>query len=249
MTTSEDTDDPFSAHFKRDPLPGAGIRIVILTELPSEHAEAVIAPLLRRIAELGRPVEQRIISVADHDLAEALRRGLEEAHMPLVLVTTAVEPWTADHLDPLVEAIDASDHVIGRRPKATRSRAANWVTKLLRKLIFAVPLDDVHSPCRLHRLEKLLAIVLQSKSSFLDTEILAKATFLGQLIDEVDVPPLPCRVVGQGWWSDWNRLFKHPQFESPSSPPEKAECERERDDGPRGEDRHRREPPRAARHL
>ena len=33
MTTSEELDDPFSAHFKRDPLPGAGIRIVLLTRL------------------------------------------------------------------------------------------------------------------------------------------------------------------------------------------------------------------------
>ena len=46
MTTSEELDDPFSAHFKRDPLPGAGIRIVLLTKLPHEQAEAVIAPLV-----------------------------------------------------------------------------------------------------------------------------------------------------------------------------------------------------------
>ncbi len=46
MTTSEELDDPFSAHFHRDPLPGdAGIRIVLLTNLPHEEAEAVIAPL------------------------------------------------------------------------------------------------------------------------------------------------------------------------------------------------------------
>ena len=43
---------------------------------------------------------------------------------------------------------------------------------LFRRLIFAVPLHDVHSPCRLHRLEKLQAISLQSESSFLDPEIL-----------------------------------------------------------------------------
>jgi hypothetical protein len=238
MTTSEDSDDPFSAHCKRDPLPGAGIRIVILTELPYEQAEGVIAPLSRRIAELGRPVEHRIIAVAGLNLAEALRRGIEDTHMPLVLVTTAVKPWSAKHVDPLLEAIDASDHVIGRRPKATRDRAANWMTKLVRRLIFAVPLDDVHSPCRLHRLDKLLAVVLQSKSSFLDTEILAKATFLGQLISEVDVPPLPGQSWNAGWWSDWNQLFKHPQFKSTSSPPEEAERECERDDRPRGEDRH-----------
>ena len=49
-------------------------------------------------------------------------------------------------------------------------------------------------------------------SSFLDIEILAKATFLGHLIDEVDVPPLPGHSWHDGWWADWNQLFKHPQF-------------------------------------
>ncbi len=65
-----------------------------------------------------------------------------------------------------------------------------WLASLPRRLVFAVPLRDVHSPCRLHRLEKLARIPFQSASSFLDMEILAKATFLGHLIDEVDVPPL-----------------------------------------------------------
>ena len=47
--------------------------------------------------------------------------------------------------------------------------------------------------------EKLAAIPLQSASSFLDVEILAKATFFGHLIDEVDVPPLGGRIVRAGW--------------------------------------------------
>ena len=110
------------------------------------------------------------------------------------------------------------------------------MTSLLRRLIFAVPLDDVHSPCRLHRLPKLLAIPLQSSSSFLDIEILAKATFLGHLIDEVDVPPLSCEFWHGGWWADWKNVFKHPQFKDLSGPAEKAEGEGERDDGPGGED-------------
>ena len=33
-------------------------------------------------------------------------------------------PWSADHLDPLLKAIDTSDHVIGRRPKATAGQLA-----------------------------------------------------------------------------------------------------------------------------
>ena len=169
-----------------------------------------------------------------------LRRGLRQgASLPLVLVTTArYEPWTAKHLDPLLEAIDKSDHVVGRRSDLPAGGFKSFVAWLIRRLVFAVPLDDVHSPCRLHRLEKLAAITLQSGSSFLDVEILAKATFLGHLIDQVDVPPLPADIWNEGSWADGGRVFKHPEFEVQSHPPEVAQGQGEGDDGPRGQDQH-----------
>ncbi len=108
-----------------------------------------------------------------------------------MLVTTAEEPWTKA----ASRATSGSHQPV--RPchwlPARAAAARNWtglLGSLVRRLVFAVPLRDVHSPCRLHRLDKLAAIPLQSASSFLDTEILAKATFLGHLIDEVAVPPL-----------------------------------------------------------
>ena len=43
MTTSEVSDDPFVEHLRRDPLPNAGIRIILLTRLPAESAERIIS--------------------------------------------------------------------------------------------------------------------------------------------------------------------------------------------------------------
>src|SRR5262249_10198314 len=157
----------------------------------------IIAPLVDHLASIGRAAEPRIVAIEGESLGDALARGLAGAHLPLVLVTTAEEPWTPDHLKPLLEAIDHCDHVIGRRPVGGRERCLRWLASLPRRLVFAVPLRDIHSPCRLHRLEKLAAIPLQSSSSFLDLEILAKATFFGHLIDEVDVPALRGRVVAR----------------------------------------------------
>jgi hypothetical protein len=116
MTTSEASDDPFLRHFHRQPLPDAGIRIILLTDSPPEQAEAVVAPLIEAIAAVGRSVEHRIVSVEGMDLRVALSQGLEGARLPLVLVTTAREPWTPAHLEPLLKAIDSCDHVVGRRP-------------------------------------------------------------------------------------------------------------------------------------
>jgi hypothetical protein len=237
MTTTEASDDPFTEHQRRDPLPDAGIRVVMLTDMPAESAGGVMEPLAELISASGRPVERRIIPVSrEQGMGEALKRGLRGARLPLVLVTTACEPWTKAHLEPLLHAIDGCDHVIGCRPQSRRAAWTDPVGSLTRRLVFALPLRDVYSPCRLHRLDKLEGMPFQSVSSFLDVEILAKATFLGHLIDEVEVPPLGGLTVSAGWWTDWNRILRHPNFVGSSGPAEEAQCQYERDDGPGGED-------------
>jgi hypothetical protein len=235
---TEEFDDPFSRHFRRDPLPDAGIRVVLLTDLPTDRAEAVIAPLVDDLRSMNREVETRIVPIEGRGLGAALTVGLTGAHLPLVLVTTAEEPWTEAHLKPLLNAIDKCDHVIGRRPVGGWDGFARWLATWPRRLVFAVPLRDIHSPCRLHRLEKLAAIPLQSPSSLVDLEILAKATFFGHLLDEVDVPPLEGRVLSHGWWPDLRRLLREPRFAQPSGPAEEAEREGEGDHRPGGEDGH-----------
>src|SRR5271168_4136819 len=165
MTTTADIGDP---HFHRDPLPNAGIRIILLTELSPDRAEAIVASLADGIAAMGRPVESRIVPVAGTDLGSALSHGLEGAHLPLVLVTTAEEPWTEAHLAPLLKSIDHCDHVVGCRPAGHVETWTRWLATMPRSLVFAVPLRDVYSPCRLHRLEAIRVIPFQSASSFLD---------------------------------------------------------------------------------
>jgi hypothetical protein len=236
MDSEVDAVDPFAEHNRREPLRGAGIRIIWLTEKSPEEAAAIIGPLCALISELGRPVEQRVVPINGISLAQALEKGLSGATLPLVLVTSACEPWTQAHLEPLLAAIDACDHVVGRRANGP---ASSWVSRLrmaARQLVFALPVADVHSPCRLHRREKLTAFPFQSASSFLDVEILAKSTFLGHLLDEVDVPSLDGETRRRGSWSDLRLVFKKPQFARASGPSEEFESEGEGCGRPAGED-------------
>ena len=127
MTKSEEIDDPFSAHLKRDPLPGAGIRIILLTRLPHDRA-VPSSPRWKKGSPSwnGRSSNESLTvdGVWPRRRASPRPRG---CHMPLVLVTTAIEPWTTNHLDPLLKAIDQSDHVIGRRPRPARSGGTTWL--------------------------------------------------------------------------------------------------------------------------
>ena len=53
MTTTEVSDDPFADHLRRDPLPNAGIRIILLTDCRLKAPTRIIASLADLIAALG----------------------------------------------------------------------------------------------------------------------------------------------------------------------------------------------------
>jgi hypothetical protein len=245
MSTDESFDehDPFFAHFHREPLPDAGVRIILITELPEESARLIVASVEEAMAAAGRPVETRVIAYEQGKtrLGQAMGTALEGRVPPLALVTTAIGPLSPAHLEPLFAAIDLSDHVTGRRPLGPAGRFVRWLGSLPRKVIFAIPILDIHSPCQLHRSEKLAAIAFQSASSFLDVEVMAKATFLGHLLNEVDMPPIHGRVFRGGWLADLNEILKHPVFlrhaVAGSCPLEEPQREHEGGDSPGREDR------------
>ncbi len=157
-----------------------------------------------------------------------------------MIATSALAPWSAGHLDPLLKTIDARDHAIGCRPRSILGRVVRRCAALPYRLLFAVPVADLYSPLRIHRREALAKIPLQSASRLLDVEILAKATFLVQTIEEVDVPDLPSPAVGHVA-GDLASLFSHPILRPDdaepegSGPAEPAEGQAEGGDGPGGE--------------
>ena len=50
-----DENDPYAAHMRRNPLPGAGIRIIFLTGLSADSAQRIIAPIVAWLQAAGRP--------------------------------------------------------------------------------------------------------------------------------------------------------------------------------------------------
>ena len=50
-----DENDRYAAHMRRNPLPGAGIRIILLTELAADSAARIIEPIVAWLQALGRP--------------------------------------------------------------------------------------------------------------------------------------------------------------------------------------------------
>jgi hypothetical protein len=234
-TSLEEPLHPLDAHAVREPVPKtAGIWAVVLTE-DEAKAEAVAERLRQLLGGRGRPLRIIIEPYKYESRADRLKRALEGADLPLVLVTTAMEPWTEAHLNPLLKAIDHADHVIGRRRRSFAGRVARWLACRPWAFLFAVPLKDVHSPCRLHRRAALEKLPPQSSSRFLDVELLAKASFFVQLVDEEDVPPLPDSPGPRGFWGDFLEVFLHPVIRYEPEPAPEPEPEPEPEQEPEQE--------------
>ena len=245
MPENQDWIHPLDEMANREPLGNASVRVIVMATENAARAEEIGIGLVRLLSGRGRKASSIVVRADVHGWNRALEQGLSESAEPIVIVTTASAPWGSGHLDPILKAIDERDHVIGRRPRSGGNAIGRFLRSLLYRFLFAVPVVDVFSPIRIHRREKLVAIPLQSGTRFLDVEILAKATFLVQTIEEVDVPDLPSPDVGP-LGHDLAKVFRHPTLKPgedrersadlDSGPAEPPKGESERADSPGRED-------------
>jgi len=249
MPENTDWVHPLDALAIRTPLAGASVRVIVMTADEPDRARSIGEGLVKLLGQRGRRATSVVVRPDVHGWNRALEGGLAEGDEPIVIVTTATAPWASGHLDPLLKAIDGRDHAIGRRPRARVGSILRRLATLPYRVLFAVPVADVYSPARIHRREKLAAIPLQSGTRFLDVEILAKATFFVQTIEEVAVPDLPSPPVGPVG-HDLKAVFSRPVLKpgeggdgrrlepdaSASGPSEGPEGEGERHDAPGRED-------------
>ena len=146
-------DDPFTLAARRPSVAQAGVDVRVLDSGDAPRAESIGKSLVQMIRARQRPAEYQVIPVPPGAaVGPALEASFVSAQNDLILVTSAIRPWTAAHLDPLLAAIETADHAIGCRPavgvNARIRRRLGWS---VRALLYAVPILDLHSPCRLHR--------------------------------------------------------------------------------------------------
>jgi glycosyltransferase involved in cell wall biosynthesis len=81
------------------------------------------------------------------------------------------------------------------------------------QLLYAIPLLDVNSCFKLFRTDFLKRFPIQSDGDFVHTELVAKATFLTSIMDEVPLTPKPEPLPPLGpIGADQRQVFRKPQF-------------------------------------
>lgn len=86
--------------------------------------------------------------------------------------------------------------------------------------VFGVPLADVNSAFKLYRTAFLKRFPIQSDGDFVHAELVAKATFLTSIMDEVPLTPQsPEPAPRPSVWKEMWRVFKYPEFTHADAPP------------------------------
>jgi glycosyltransferase involved in cell wall biosynthesis len=189
-------------------------------------------------------------------LGAALRTGVEAARHPLLFYTTCDQQYQPEDLTRLLDAIDRVDLVTGCRagraapfwwrgpaavfrglirvlfglalpPRLCWLGTSGWGRRWLARWLFGVRVQDPECAFRLIRRSVFRRIPIQTDGDFAQIEIIAKANFLGHLLDEV---PVRHRSEGAGlaavppqhFWRDVRRLLTAADFGPAALPPEDA---------------------------
>ena len=163
---------------------------IILLDGGSGKAPGLLTDALTAMMPEVRIIQPR----SEAGLGASLREGFLAARLPLVLRTDLVNRVDPGEIPLLLARIDQADMVTGYRAR----RQDPWLRRLLSwgfgKMIgtgFGVYVRDCGCAFTLYRRKVFKHITMESRTAFLDVEILAKANVLGYRIDEVAVAQLP----------------------------------------------------------
>lgn len=207
--------------WERSPIAEAALSVVVLGATSSEALGAtlqpilagheVLVPIVPGQEETLRPRSPSVPSfqfVPDESVAEgvgsALRVGLQAAKNPLVL--TLPVGYDAGQLPLFLKEIDQVDIVAGVR----KSKVAGWKRRQFFSKayqLFGIWMQDPECGMKLYRREIFDRLPIQSKGSFAQIEILAKANFQSRLLTEVEIdgPATEDTSVGNDFWKVLNR--------------------------------------------
>jgi glycosyltransferase involved in cell wall biosynthesis len=227
---------------ERSPIADAALSVVLLSAGPSapnlgdvlaewatylnggDREYELILPLLVGDGPssdwTGRYSRLRVLPMAvPAGLGTALRAGVAAARYPLLCYCLADGRFRPADLGRLLRKIDRVDLVCARR-EAKQAAQPTWGGRLVRwaaQWIFGIVVRDLECVFVLARRALFARIPIQSEGPFAHVEVLAKANFLGALLDEAVVAQRSVGSQGQplGWgqaWADGWRLFSTPDF-------------------------------------
>ncbi len=227
-------------NLERPLIADSPVSVVVLAYQAEAEITTVLEPLLSELEKLKRDYEVLVVDDASsdgtagsvealaqrfrrvqllrnetsHGYGTSLSRGISAAQYPLIFTFPADRSCKAGALAAMLGAIDQVDIVCGVRKPRAAEESGRWLAFFL----FGLSLKDVTCPVKLYRRTVFERLPIQSKGTFAEVEILAKANFMESLMSEMDVECEPTK--GSKWpkvSGDARRLFFHPRFGEPAA--------------------------------
>ena len=224
----------------RTPIASAPLSVILTPSDAEPSGKEGLGRWENFLADLGRQYELFVVPPGLRGIGTVLRAGLAAARNPLVVFASGDPRYRPEDLKRLLERIDAVDLVVGCRagsmpawlggigrlyrlavriligvpldPLPSWFGWKNWFFYLLVRIVTGVRVHDVNCGMQLFRRDVVAGIPVQATGPFALAEIIAKANFLGCLMDEVpiagppeDQPLWPLLAEGYG-------VLKHAEF-------------------------------------
>jgi hypothetical protein len=185
----------------------------------------------------------RVLRPSDPGVGAALRAGVAAAQHPLVCWAPCDRRYAPELLKAFLERIDKVHLVVGARTGSRVPAMLRWLgwlyrwtlriafgveleplpgwlggrqrfAQLVLHVLFGLRLRDPACPMQLVRRAVLARVPLQSEGRFVHVEVLAKANFLGCMMDEapIDWPEASVPERLRPMRADLRRLLKQPDF-------------------------------------
>lgn len=100
-----------------------------------------------------------------------------------------------------------------------RAHLRSWTTWI----VLGNPFIDVNSAFKVFRKSVLDRFPIQSDGDFVHAELIAKATFIACIMDELPLTPRP-DPLPPSWWTDFGRVLRNAKFYPPKPPPVVPTC-------------------------
>ncbi|MBF0331170.1 MAG: glycosyltransferase family 2 protein [Candidatus Omnitrophica bacterium] len=162
--------------------------IVVVDDGSTDATAQILERLVMRVAGL-----RLFHNATNRGLGGALQRGFAEAGKPLVFYTDADMPFQYSEILVAAQKMEASgaDMVAGfrvnRELESPVRRACSMAYNGCVRLIYGVQLRDINCAFKLVRLNVLRKIELKAGGSFIDAEMVVKASYCGFRIEEFGV--------------------------------------------------------------